>query len=414
MTVQAAAETSTPTFRATLRHARFWLGCAAIAILIVVIVMLVEGVAQNSADTVLSATSAAPDGSRALVRVLEEHGVQVTPASSRTQAHDALASHPGATLLLYDPAGYLAAPKARALSRQAAATVLVAPPKPLLAALAPTVRAAGRTSRLAPVSAGQACALFAPGTVQAIAVDGTAYQAHGAAARCFRSPAGGYAVVRGGDPGTLTTVGSTELFENGGITRTDNAAAAIGLLGSERALVWYLPSLADTPRAAAPTLAELTPGWVTPVAVLLIATALAAIAWRGRRFGPLVAETLPVTVRARETMEGRARLYQRANARAQALQNLRVGAIDRLATRLRLPPEAEAIDVADAVAGVLNADRQTVRNILVDETPARDADLMRLSDALAALESQVTHSLRPAPTHRTARDDAHDDPGGPA
>ena len=40
--------------------------------------------------------------------------------------------------------------------------------------------------------------------------------------------------------------------------------------------------------------------------------------WRARRLGPVVAEPLPVVVRAAETVEGRARLYRRGGARGQA------------------------------------------------------------------------------------------------
>ncbi len=46
------------------------------------------------------------------------------------------------------------------------------------------------------------------------------------------------------------------------------------------------------------------------------APGIAAAFWRGRRFGPLVVENLPVTVRASETMLGRARLYEKSRAQA--------------------------------------------------------------------------------------------------
>ena len=66
--------------------------------------------------------------------------------------------------------------------------------------------------------------------------------------------------------------------------------------------------------------------------ILLLLVFLAAAFWRGRRLGPLVVENLPVVVRASETMEGRARLYQKSSARLHALDALRIGAIQRLAT----------------------------------------------------------------------------------
>ena len=92
------------------------------------------------------------------------------------------------------------------------------------------------------------------------------------------------------------------VFENEHVDEAGNAALAIGLLGASDELVWYLPGPADADAAEAPTLAELTPGWVSPVMVLAIVVAIAAGVWRGRRFGPLVVER-PARARARRRDE---------------------------------------------------------------------------------------------------------------
>ncbi|GDY74619.1 hypothetical protein SAV31267_041040 [Streptomyces avermitilis] len=72
-------------------------------------------------------------------------------------------------------------------------------------------------------------------------------------------------------------------------------------------------------------------GWLWGTLQLFIAAALAAL-WRARRLGPLVPERLPVAIRASETVEGRARLYRKANARDRAAAALRS------TTRTRLAP----------------------------------------------------------------------------
>jgi hypothetical protein len=127
--------------------------------------------------------------------------------------------------------------------------------------------------------------------------------------------------------------------------------------------------------------------------VLLGIVALAAALWRGRRFGPLVVEDLPVTVRASETMEGRARLYQRSSARRRALDALRVGTVARLASALRLGRAASVEEVAWAVADRLRRDPQQVRQLLLDADPATDAELVRLSDELLVLERDLRAAL---------------------
>ena len=64
--------------------------------------------------------------------------------------------------------------------------------------------------------------------------------------------------------------------------------------------------------------------------------------WKGRRIGPLVAERLPVVVRASETVEGRGRLYRSRRARDRAADALRTATLQRLLPRLGLGANAAA------------------------------------------------------------------------
>jgi hypothetical protein len=130
------------------------------------------------------------------------------------------------------------------------------------------------------------------------------------------------------------------------------------------------------------------------VIVLLLGATLAAGIWRGRRLGPLVAEKLPVVVRSNETMEGRARLYERARAREHALDALRIGTIGRLATVCGLPRRASVDEVIDAVVGLTGRDEVEVTALLLERVPSSDAELVRLSDDLLALETETTRIAR--------------------
>src|SRR5690606_15192115 len=124
-----------------------------------------------------------------------------------------------------------------------------------------------------------------------------------------------------------------------------NAALALWLLGATDELIWYQSNIADATVPGAPTIGELTPAWVSAAIVLFGLTIVALALWKGRRFGPLVVENLPVTVRASETMEGRARLYEKSSSRMHALDTLRVGAISRLATLTGIGRNATVDDV---------------------------------------------------------------------
>jgi hypothetical protein len=159
--------------------------------------------------------------------------------------------------------------------------------------------------------------------------------------------------------------------------------------------VWYLPSPADLPATTPQDLGSLTPVWITPALGLLILAVVAGAIWRGRRFGPLVVENLPVTVRASETMLGRARLYEKSSARLRALDALRIGSVHRLAVVCGLPRAATVDDVVAAVASVTGEQVAGIRRLLVDAVPATDAELVVLSDELLELERDVAIAVRP-------------------
>ena len=120
-----------------------------------------------------------------------------------------------------------------------------------------------------------------------------------------------------------------------------------------------------------------------------VALLLAAL-WRARRLGPLVTERLPVVVRASETVEGHARLYQSRRARDRAAAALRQAAVTRLAPALGLPPNAEPRR-RDRGAGrpVQPRTRREIDAMLYGPAPGSDAELVTLASDLDALEGEV-------------------------
>lgn len=380
----------TPTVRQRLRASAFWIAAAALVLLLAVGSLLLSG---QSAETVpLSPESAAPDGTRALAQVLRGEGVDVTVTESLDETAAAVdAGGSGATIVMHDPDGILSDAQRDRLGELTQTLVLLDPDFATLRSLAPGVAAAGIPDD-DPLEA--ACALAELDAVDEASPGGSAYRVTDdtdVAETCLRSDSDdapdAFSLVRLESGGRTTTVlGATDALTNGSIVELDNAALALTLLGQAPRLVWYLPSPAD---AAAPTAAELSPPWVSPLIVLAVLTTIAAAIWRGRRFGPLIVENLPVVVRARETMEGRARLYQSSSARLRALDAIRVGTISRLATRCGLSSSAAVEDVVLAVAAAIGADPRDIRSTLLDTVPHTDAELVRLSDRLLEIEAAV-------------------------
>jgi hypothetical protein len=392
MTATGQTTVLTPSIRRATRGSLFWIIAVAGVVAVAVIALFLRGVAGPGGET-LSATNAAPAGSMAVAEVLKRQGVSVVETHTLVATRAAVSSPASTTLLLFDPDGHLDAAdlgQATALSEN---VVLVSPGFRQLRAVVPELALAGKAD--ATLSAG--CTLAAATKAGTVAGGGTAYRLVGDAADpvlCFGSGKNAFSLIQVRQASTtITVLGAQNALTNEQVSERGNAALALNLLGSDQKLVWYLPSTADE-SSAIPTIAELTPPWVSAAALLAFCVAIAAAFWRGRRLGPLVVENLPVTVRASETMEGRARLYQRSSARLHALDSLRIGSLDRLGTLCGLPRSASVDDVIAAVAGLTAADSRRIRDILVDSIPASDRELLRFSDELQRLEQAVSDAVK--------------------
>ncbi|MBC7725717.1 MAG: DUF4350 domain-containing protein [Burkholderiaceae bacterium] len=382
--------TITPTIRQGLRRSLFWIG--AVVLLLLVALGALAAIGGVTPTTPLSPENAATDGTRAVAEVLRQQGVDVQVTDSLDATTQAVIDPSATTIVMHDPDAILDAGQLDTLAGLATRLVLIDPGFAVLQELAPGIRSAGAPSD-DPLEA--ACPAAAPSPT--VSSGGTAYRTtESGAETCLLSRSDGvpdaYSLVRVDRDGTAVWVlGATAALTNGEVLDHDNAAFALTLLGEAPRLVWYLPSAAD---AATPDIQDITPGWLTPAIALLVATLLAAVLWRGRRFGPLIVENLPVTVRASETMEGRARLYQSSSARLRAIDAIRVGTIGRLATRCGLGSAASVDEVIAAVVAAVGGVEHDIRSILLDEIPETDAALVRLSARLAELETSVAASAR--------------------
>ena len=331
-----------------------------------------------------------PGGMQALAQILRQQGVTVDVVRSRADAADRLDAR--TTLVMSDPYT-LSDAAVSELTRDAHDLVLVSPSSRMLRLLQLGTYAPSS----APSSARPDCDVPAFAHVGTVA-PGQLFSPDPGVTACFGDAEHGAGVLIS-DTGSArhAIVDGAALFTNEHLAENGNAALGLALLGAQPHVVWYVPSYDDSDRTdidVPKSLADLTPGWVTPVIVLGMITALLAAAWRGRRFGPLVAETLPVTVRASETMLGRARLTAKAADAAHAAEALRAGTISRLAARLGLAARADPAAVADAAADRIRADRGGCRALLAGTLPRTDAELVPYARRLAELESAVENAVR--------------------
>ena len=387
---------ATPTLRTSLKRARFWVIAAIAAIVVGTITMVVQG-ATMSQGVYLSATNAGPEGAMAVAEVLRDQGVDVIVVDTAEDAEGAL-SGTDATLLLHDASNHLEPERITELAQLAAHTVLVEATFGQLREVAPAVRTAGGVSGNLEAD----CAVAAVTRAGTVTGGGLGYRVDTdevTAQACLGSGDDIYSLIRIEQGGrALTVFGASDALTNERVAEAGNAALVLGLLGEHPTLVWYQPSLADVAGGTA-TIADLTPAWLSPVLALLALTVIAAGVWKGRRMGPLVVEHLPVTVPANETIDGRARLYQKSGARLRTLDALRVGTIARIGTACGLPTSASVAEVAGAAASVTGISLHEVRRLLLEAEPTTDRELIRLSDDLLRLETEVTRRARPGTDH---------------
>ena len=377
----------TPTVGRLARRSIFWVSLIGIIILIAGVSISLAGSGQDTNP--MSARSAAPGGAKALVEVLRHEGVTVVIADSLDDADDAVRDRENTTLFLYDANYYLDAQQTARAMGLADTVVVLQPSYEALAEISPDLALAGYTDGVRESD----CRVDAAEAAESITTTGDGYRIlddADDAEGCF-ADGDVYSLVQ---VGGYTALGATSALSNGEILAEGNAALGLNLLGSRETLVWYVPTAADYDTDVL-TIDQLSPDWVQPVTLMAFLVGIAAILWRGRRLGPLIVENLPVTVKASETMQGRARLYEKANARLHTLDSLRIGTIARLATLCGLPVLATVDEVVAASAAIAGSDPRVVRHLLVDANPRSDGDLVRLSDELLMFEQAVSHNLRP-------------------
>ncbi len=375
----SAPSTASPTTSWWRRQRSTLVLVGGVALAVLVVVLLGLGGVRTASP--LDPDNPDPGGARALARVLEDHGVDVTVV----RGADALDAEPvpsGTTVLVTSTDQLGDSTVRRMLDDTRDADVVLAAPGP------GTVEALGLSAPPytatfdGPREAGCADPRFAgldlevDHALEYAAVDG-----------CFRGRHG--AIVAEPRAG-LTLLGAGSALSNDQVLRADNAAVVLRLLGGADRMVWYVPSVDDLVADDGVSLSTLLPRWIRPALWLGALALLALVVWRGRRFGPLATEPLPVVVKAIETTHSRGRLYRRSGDRTHAAAALRAAARSRARERLRLGPGSDEALVR-VVAQHLGRPAESVAALIAPDAPApsTDHELIALANDLAELDREV-------------------------
>ncbi len=380
----AAAGVRPEVTTAAPRRRRSWRPVVLILLVLAVLAGLDAYLTAPRPGARMDPASTGPDGAHALVALLRDGGVEVVVANGIADVEKA--ARPD-TLILVAQSQYLADTTLDSLAQVPGGLLLVEPTARTREALLPGIRVSGagifdsnpdctlrEADRAGPVRFGASDAYKADdGRTMTSCYDGVLIRFH--------------------DHGrTVTAVGATDFMTNSRLLQAGNAALAMNLAGDRPRLIWYAPHRVEGESFSATSLFDLIPDNVNWMVVQLCLVVLLTAVWKARRPGPLVAEELPVVVRASETVEGRGRLYRSRRARDRAAAALRTATLQRLLPRLGLGPDAPPAAVVTTVARGAAADPGFVSYHLFGPPPATDADLLQLARALDDIERQVTHT----------------------
>jgi hypothetical protein len=332
-------------------------------------------------------TSTSSDGAHALVTLLREGGVDVVEAPDIGTVERA--ARPGTLIVVLQTFELLDTDVLQRLSDLPGDRLLVSPTSSTREALAPRVDIAGSLSFGGSSPDCDLREATRAGEVQFGVSDKFESAGDFPIISCY-----GGALVRYSDDGrTVTVVGSGDFMTNGELLTAGNAALAMNLAGTNPRVIWYAPQQREGGESdAGVDVADLIPPAVRWIVLqLCLAVALVAL-WKGRRLGPLVAERMPVVVRASETVEGRGRLYRSRRARDRAADALRTATLQRMLPRLGLSNNAEPPAIVAAVAQRCGTHPQTLAHTLFGPPPHSDDDLVNLARELDNIERQVAQS----------------------
>jgi hypothetical protein len=401
-----------------MRVVRGWRWPALAALVVIVAGVIIALLQPSATSGYLDPGDASPTGGRALAALLTARGQQV----ARTQLPPRLSEDGG--LELVTTPDLLSGTQLTQAGRFNGDILLVDPDAAALHAIAPRVslsQASDGNAGVGQASGGDgsvaspSCAKEAAELAGTADIEGTLLGTDDPAAqRCYpgftSTGTVGYAMITYADGSrTITILGSGAVLTNQYLADNGDAALAMNLMRDNR-IVWVVPSIAGL--VAAPgtgssqqSFFDLVPWPAYLIAIQLGIAVMLAAAWRARRLGPLVAERLPVIVRASETVEGHGRLYQSRRARGRAAEVLRAATASRLARLTVGPPgtastaspastasSTSAIVHPDIIAARIGEQPTEVARLLYGPPPASDMDLVRLAADLDTLERKIRQS----------------------
>ena len=365
---------------------------AAIALGIVIIGIVASR--STSTGLPLDPGSTAADGTKALALILRESGADVSVLDSAENLEvDSL-------LVLVDNLDDGSAAAIEAFAR-AGGTLLVADGS---GRLSDELRPAGRTQvGMFSPALRRRCDVPALDQVERVRTGAAGmFVVPEGATGCFGRDEAAWLLLEDIGSGTKITTPAPTFLLNSFIGDVDNAPLAVALLAPEPGTdVGILrPSFSTTASTGAAALFDLIPIRVRAAMGQLTIAFAFVVLWRMRRLGKPVTEPQPVRLAGSELVIALGNLFQRTGARRRTAELLREDFRRTVSSRLGVPADLPAEELAAAAAQRTGIDAQLVRAAVEGPAPNSDAELLalaqhvqRVRDATLASVPPATHSL---------------------
>lgn len=351
---------------------------AVLAILTILSLVILLFVRIPSGGRPLSPSSTSPDGTRAAAQILQDHGIAV----QEVNPVEAVPLAGPDTTLVIDEAAYFDEDTRRSLIDSRATIIVLEGAWFEDWGLSGSLRNINTSRLRAECDDPDAQAASAIGPV------GKVFEPDDPIEGCF--PAGdAYVWVELPDNPQISFLADSSVLTNEFLDMQGNAAFTLRKLGSQPRLYWLSGSGIDMGGRDNTGIWAGVPSWFFPLATALTMSLGWWALYRGRRFGKLVAEPLPVVVPASEVNEGRSILYQRGRNFNHAARALRAGTISRLARGRGLSDDAHPDSVITSLARASGYPPSAVADLLYNRPITGDSDLVALATELDRFERDI-------------------------
>ena len=352
-----------------------------------VVLMLVLGALFLGGDRsrvtapALSPKSVGPDGTKALVLLLERFGATVRFDASTPDGDDDVA------LLLRDR---LDEDRSQQLLRwvQSGGRLVVTDPASSISALAVGSVA---SDQLVPGVCGERS--LANVSRLDLGGDGlfnvdSVYEVGESDTSCFGDRSRAYVVFERHDEGTIVSVGGPSALINERLGKVDNSVLAVELLAPADST--RIAVIDPNPAGQGDTaLIDLVPDRVVQSILQLFVAFVVYVLWRSRRLGRPVTESQPVAIAGSRLVDAVGRLHQRSGSVERAAADLRGDLRRQLLECYGLPAGAPPEALAEVVAARTDLDRERVRRAIGPAPVSDEAALVLLATELDSIRQEV-------------------------